>query len=101
MLNKSEILNYLSANKILFRERYFVEKIGLIGSYARGDNNNDSDIDLVVYFLPEAKNNRIFRLYCDLQTYISASLNKKVDIITNGKVLPAFKDVINNEIEYV
>jgi predicted nucleotidyltransferase len=101
MLNKKEILNYLSANKILFRERYFVDKIGLIGSFARGDNNNDSDVDLVVYFLPEAKNNRMFRLYYDLQTYISLSLNKKVDIITNGKVLPAFKDVINNEIEYV
>jgi predicted nucleotidyltransferase len=101
MLGKQDILDYLSENKQFFREKYFVDRIGLIGSYARGDYNLDSDIDLVVYFLPEANNNRIFRLYINLQEKISSQLNKDVDIIANGKVLPAFKEAINNEIIYV
>lgn len=101
MLGKQDIINYLSENKQFFRENYFVDKIGLIGSYAREDYNNESDIDLVVYFLPEASNNRIYRLYINLQDKISSQLNKKVDIIANGKVLPAFNEVINCEIIYV
>jgi uncharacterized protein len=101
MLERQDIINYLSENKKLFREKYFVDKIGLIGSYARNDYDQNSDIDLVVYFLPEAKNNRIFRLYIDLQEKISSQLNKQIDIIANGKVLPAFKEMINNDVIYV
>jgi len=101
MLNKQDILNYLSENKQFFREKYYVDKIGLVGSYARDDNTDDSDVDLVVYFLPEANHNRIFRLYVDLQENISSQLHKSVDIIAKGKVLPAFRDVINKEIIYV
>jgi uncharacterized protein len=101
MLERQDIINYLSENKSFFREKYFVDKIGLIGSYARNDYDQNSDIDLVVYFLPEANNNRIFRLYIDLQEKISSQLNKHIDIIANGKVLPAFKEMINNDIIYV
>ena len=101
MLDRQDIINYLTKNKQFFRENYFVDKIGLIGSYARNDYDNNSDVDLVVYFLPEANNNRIFRLYLKLQEKISTQLNKKFDIIANGKVLPAFKEMIDNEIIYV
>lgn len=101
MLTTKDILKYLDANKSYFRKNYFVDKIAIVGSYARGDYNKDSDIDLVVYFLPEAKNNRIFRIYVNLQEDISSHLNKSVDIISNGKVLPAFKDVIEKEAIYV
>jgi uncharacterized protein len=101
MLERQDIISYLSENKQLFRERYFVDKIGLIGSYARDDYDQNSDVDLVVYFLPEAINNRIYRLYIGLQEKISSQLNKQVNIIANGKVLPAFKEVIEKEIIYV
>jgi len=101
MLKTEEIIKYLTENKTYFREKYFVDQIAIIGSYARGDYNENSDVDLIVYFLPEAKDNRIFRLYNNLQDDISAHLNKNVDIIANGKVLPAFKELINNEALYV
>jgi len=101
MPERQDIINYLSENKQLFSEKYFVDKTGLIGSYARNDYDHNSDIDIVIYFLPEANNNRIFRLYIDLQEKISSQLNKQVDIIANGKVLPGFKEVIDNEIIYV
>jgi uncharacterized protein len=100
-LSTKDILNYLDANKLYFRQKYFVDKIAIIGSYARGDYNNESDIDLLVYFLSEAKNNRIFRIYINLQEDISSHLKKTVDIIANGKVLPAFKDIIEKEAIYV
>ena len=101
MLSTQDILNYLEANKPFFRQKYFVDKIAIIGSYARGDYNNDSDIDLLVYFLSDAKDNRIFRLYINLQKDISSHFNKSVDIIANGKVVPAFKEIIEKEAIYV
>ncbi len=101
MLYKNDILKYLTDNKDYFKDKFYVDKIGLAGSFARGDFNNDSDIDLVVYFLPEAVNHRIFRLYINLQETISNYFNKKVDIIANGKVLPAFKEIIEKETIYV
>lgn len=101
MIDKEDIINYLSQNKQFFKEEFFVDKIGLVGSFARNDYHNESDVDLVVYFLPEANNHRIFRLYLKLQELISFQLNKNVDIIANGKVLPAFKEVLKEEIIYV
>ncbi|HIP46666.1 MAG TPA: nucleotidyltransferase [Campylobacterales bacterium] len=42
------ILNYLSEHKQEFENRYEIEKIGLFGSYARGDEREESDIDIFV-----------------------------------------------------
>ena len=48
MLNQKDILNYLTQHKKEFQEKYNIEKIGLFGSYARGEAHEDSDIDIVV-----------------------------------------------------
>jgi hypothetical protein len=101
MLTTKDILNYLFENKTYFRQKYFVDKIAIVGSYARGDYNNESDLDLLVYFLSDVKDKRIFRIYINLQEDISSHLNKSVDLILNGKVLPAFKDIIEKEAIYV
>jgi uncharacterized protein len=101
MLTTQDIVKYLSGNKSYFKEKYFVDKIAIVGSYARGDYNENSDVDLVIYFLPEAVNHRMFRIYNRLQEDISSGLKKRIDIIVNGKVLPAFKEIINKEALYV
>lgn len=101
MLKTQDIMSYLAQNKTYFREKYFVDRMAIIGSYARGDYNENSDVDLVIYFLPDAVNNRMFRIYYNLLDDISSHLKKKIDIIVNGKVLPAFKDIIDNEALYV
>jgi len=47
-VTKEIILNYLSEHKQEFENRYEIEKIGLFGSYARGDEREESDIDIFV-----------------------------------------------------
>jgi len=101
MLTKNNILEFLSENKTYLKEKYFLDRIGLVGSFSRGDFNEDSDIDLIVYFNEDAKNNRIYRLYVGLQQEIKNHFHKEVDIIANGKVLPAFRDKIEKEALYV
>ena len=50
MKSRDQILAFLRQNKKLFRDRYHIIRIGLFGSYARGDQNVNSDIDLLVEF---------------------------------------------------
>lgn len=48
MIDSNQILHYLSSNKIRFENEYQLVKIGIFGSIARGDQNENSDIDLIV-----------------------------------------------------
>ena len=47
-MTKIEILNYLTAHKTEFKEQFGVIRIGLFGSFARDEQNEDSDIDLAI-----------------------------------------------------
>ena len=50
MKTRDQILTFLSQNKKLFRDKYHIVRIGLFGSYARGEQNANSDIDFLVEF---------------------------------------------------
>ncbi|HNZ28112.1 MAG TPA: nucleotidyltransferase family protein [Spirochaetota bacterium] len=76
---------------------YGVVKIGLFGSYARNENTDQSDIDIIVEFNKDKKNFHNFMETCNI---IEKSLNKKVDIVTNDSLSPYIKPYIENEIIY-
>lgn len=50
MIDSNQILLYLSSNKDRFKKEYHLIKIGVFGSIARGEQNDKSDIDLIVDF---------------------------------------------------
>ena len=58
--------------------KYPIKKISLFGSYADGSANEDSDIDLLVEFLPT--NVSLFMLF-DIKDEIENKLQKQVDLI--------------------
>ena len=47
-MTKRFILNFLSSHNAELAQKYGVTKIGLFGSYARGEEREDSDIDIAV-----------------------------------------------------
>ena len=55
-------------------------KIGIFGSFARGDNKKDSDIDILVEFKESPSLLTLIKLENDL----SEILGVKVDIVTTG-----------------
>lgn len=55
-------------------------KVGIFGSYARGDNNKDSDIDILVEFKESPSLLTLIKLENDL----SEILGVKVDLVTTG-----------------
>ena len=51
-MTKKQIITFLKENKENFYKKYYISKITLFGSYARGENRKDSDID-ILYSLKE------------------------------------------------
>lgn len=75
-MTKNEILNYLQTHKTAFRERYQIRRMALFGSYARGENNEQSDVDIAI----ETPLSDYFKLY-DLKEELETAFGTKVDIV--------------------
>ena len=53
MLTRAEILQYLTENKTFFSKNFGISKIAIFGSFARGEQNETSDIDILISMNPE------------------------------------------------
>ncbi len=76
MLEKSQIIGFLKENKQLLLEKFRVIDIGLIGSYARDEQTEESDIDFLVEF-SESK----FDYWAGLVIFLEENFGKKVDVV--------------------
>ena len=70
-----------------------VKRCSIFGSYVRGENRKNSDIDLLVDF-PQGKG---FFDFVDLQLELEDKLGKKVDLIEYNAIKPRLKQYILNE----
>ena len=95
-MQKATIINYLTTHKKEFQQKYEIEKIGLFGSYARDEANDDSDIDIFVQMKPD-----FFKLV-ELKEQIENDLKKRVDVIREHKnIKPLLLKMIQKDIQYV
>jgi len=99
MTERSSILSYLEANKERLMREYHLTKIGLFGSISRAEQNESSDIDLVVEFEPETQN--LYILKKNLRQEIQRIFNRPVDICRLKYIKPIFKSQIVQEVQYV
>ncbi|MEK6647887.1 MAG: nucleotidyltransferase family protein [Actinomycetota bacterium] len=79
----SQRLEYLRANSEAIRAiaaRHKAFNVAVFGSVARGEDTPNSDIDILVDFLPGASLVDEFRLENELQEF----LKTKVDLISRG-----------------
>jgi len=97
MLKQQDILNYLTAHKKEFQEKYNVEKIGLFGSYARGEAHEGSDIDIVIN-LKKTTLSALVGIKEDIESYFQT----QVDIIQYRERMNSFlKNRIERDAIYV
>jgi len=97
-MTKAFILDFLSSHKEELAQKYGVTKIGLFGSYARGDEREESDIDIAVEITHEKKS---LRTFFGLKHEIELSLGKKIDLGIESTLKPIAKEYILKEIIYV
>jgi uncharacterized protein len=98
MTTKDQILTFLSQNKKLFRDRYHIIRIGIFGSYARGDQNIKSDIDLLVEFEDDTQD--LYDLKLQLKEFFKTKLGIEVDICREKYIKPRIKKSILKETIY-
>ena len=95
-LDKAEIICFLTSNKDFMREKFGVTSIGIFGSYARNEQNEFSDIDLLVEF-DKVSFNKLAGLYI----YIENNMGKKLDIIIKSSYLrKRFMEIVEREAVY-
>ena len=93
-MDKQEILNFLSNNKSLLKQKYNVTRIGLFGSYASGKQTDDSDIDIIVS-MPSSFDN-----YYDLKDFLESNLNHRIDLGLEKNMRELIRESVEKEVIY-
>lgn len=78
-------------------EPYNPSRIGIFGSYVRGDQNEESDLDLLVNLQKRAN---LFELI-ELEEELSEILGVKVDLVTEKSLNKHIRPHIMKEITYI
>ena len=77
-MDKKYILDKLSQ---IDKNKYSISKLGLFGSYAKDNADDNSDIDILVKL--EFRKG-MYQNFCELQKELEKIFNKKVDLIEKG-----------------
>ncbi len=95
MKDLKEIESNLKKNRAILKEKFKVKKIGIFGSYAKGESSEKSDIDILVEF-----NEPIGWEFFDLKDFLEDQLSIGVDLVTIKALKPQLKDSILKEVIY-
>lgn len=81
MLNNEKIRNIIKNEYPRLIAEYGVKRIGLFGSFAKGTQNEDSDIDIVAEF-----SKPIGLKFVEFTEYLEKILGNKVDVLTKAGI---------------
>jgi uncharacterized protein len=98
MLSSIEIIKFLTENKSYFRNHFHCSEIGLFGSFARDEQTDQSDIDILVVF--EANTQNLFEIELELKEYLKKQFNREIDICSRKWIRPIFKPLVLNDVIY-
>lgn len=96
MKSLREIKLKLSLLKPMLEKQYAVSELGLFGSYVRNEQNDQSDLDVLVDF-----NKPIGIEFIDLANLLEKELDLKVDLVSRNGIKPKYFSAIQSEIVYV
>jgi len=75
-----------------------VSRLGVFGSLARGEARQDSDVDVIVSFRPQA---RTFDNLFEVGEALEEAFHRRVDLVTEDSLSPYLAPHILNEVQYV
>lgn len=96
MFNKDDVINTIEAKKDEIKSLGII-KLSIFGSLVRNEQNENSDIDLLVEFDGSQSYFRIIKAQQEIEKY----LGRKVDLVTEDAISIYFKDKVLREMETV
>jgi len=96
-LDKDILLMILKSNKNKI-DSFGVKRLGVFGSFVRGEQKDVSDVDILVEFEKKKKN---YKNYLALSNYLEKVFKRKVDLVTSESLSPYIGPYIKKEVVYV
>ncbi len=97
-LTREEIISTLRQQKDLLRTKFYVKNIGIFGSFARDEANENSDIDFLVEF--DAPLQIYISNRYSLSDYLQSLFSREVDLANPNSLKPFYKDRILKQAVY-
>lgn len=93
--DKVDVLQVIREMRSDLAMRFSVRSIGVFGSFARGDAEPESDVDIVVELADPT-----FDHYMDLKFKLEEVFQRPVDLVMADTVKPRLKPIIEREVVY-
>ena len=94
-IEKSEVIHKISEFRGELTDHFTVQRIGVFGSFARGEAGAESDVDILVELREPT-----FDHYMDLKFRLEELLDRPVDLVLTDTVKPRLKPIIEREVVY-
>jgi predicted nucleotidyltransferase len=92
-----EIRGLIEQHRPELKRQFHVDKIGVFGSYARGDQKKRSDVDFLVSF-DKAIN---YLELAGLKIYVEKITGLKSDVVPSHNLRPEFRENVYKEVIYI
>ncbi len=96
MKSLNEIKEILKEQKQKLLNSYPIKSMAIFGSYSREDQNENSDLDILVEF-----DGKIGVRFIDLADELEKAVGFKVDLVSKNGIKPKYLNAIKKELKYV
>ena len=96
MTSLSQIQATLLSHRAEFFDRFMVKNIAVFGSYARNEQRQNSDVDILVEF-----NSPVGIEFIDLGDCLERILDLPVDLVSRNGIKPKYFQQIEADLKYV
>lgn len=95
-MTTEEIKTILKKQRQDLQKRFKIKSLAVFGSYSRGEQTGNSDVDIMVEFdeTPGLE-------FIDLADALEMALQTKVDLVSRNAIKPKFMKQIEKELVYV
>jgi hypothetical protein len=97
MKNFTDIKTILASHKVELERKFKIRQIGVFGSFVKGEQKENSDVDILVEFTEPVD----FFEFLELEEYLENLLGMKIDMVTKKALKPYIGKYILEEVQYV
>ena len=96
--NREKILDKLNNVLPILKSKFGICRIGLFGSYAREEQNDNSDVDILIDFLPGYEN---YHNFMNLIDFLENICEKKIDLVSEKWTSPLLMQYIKQDVIWI